>query len=86
MTVRERNISIAQLTGVIVFFGLLATPILYVSGIKTDIAVVEEKILTDRKDISDLKQDIKVTRSLVERLSVKQGIDINKVIELSKSE
>lgn len=83
MTIRERNISIAQLTGIIVFFGLLATPIIYVSGIKTEVAINSERIANDRKDIEELKQDVKITRSLVERMSVKQGIDINKVAELS---
>jgi hypothetical protein len=82
MTIKERTISIAQLTGIIVFFAAISTPILYVSAIKQDVAVQEERISASRLDIAELKSDIKVTRSLVEMLATKQNIDIRR--DLSK--
>lgn len=83
MTTREKAISTAQLTGVILFLSALSAPILYVSAVKTDVAVITEKVERDRSDISELKDDIKVIRSLVENVAARQGVDVKKVSELS---
>lgn len=86
MTIKERTISIAQLTGIIVFLGAISTPILYVSAIEKDLAVQEERISASKLDIAELKYDVKATRSLVEMLAAKQNIDIRRDITLKNND
>lgn len=78
MTRTETPTSVSQLSAVLGLIALIAGGVIYVTNIKTNVAVQEKQVEVNTKDISELKFDNRYMVRLVEKISEKNNIDIER--------
>lgn len=74
MNYLKGQVQISAVTGVVIMFGAIGAPFLYVGGINATNATQDVKIATVQTDISEIKNNVEYIRRTLEAMSVKQGI------------
>lgn len=68
-----------MIIGVLTILGMIVTPVLYINGIKTDVALASQKNITQDSDISNLGFKADYLVKLVVMIAEKNNIDADAI-------